>query len=76
MWLVCMVAHQASKADPLIKRHAASIDFSSEFFQPNQNPIIPGQRLAAKNPTATDSEWVHMIDWVLNTKTGIMLESV
>jgi hypothetical protein len=38
--------------EPLIKKHAASIDFSSKFFQLSQNPIITDQWLAAKNPTA------------------------
>ena len=38
--------------DPLIKRHAARLDFSREFSQPSQNPIITDQWLIAKNPTA------------------------
>ena len=37
--------------DPLIKRHAAGIDFSREFSQPSQNPSIRDQRLTVKNPT-------------------------
>jgi hypothetical protein len=36
----------------LIKRHAATLDFSSEFFQLSQNPIIGDQCLTTKNPTA------------------------
>ena len=37
--------------DPLIKRHAASVDFSIEFFQLSQNSVITDQWLTAKNPT-------------------------
>src|SRR5262245_7260800 len=38
--------------DPLIKRHATTIDFSREFSQQRQNPIITDQWLTRKNPTA------------------------
>jgi hypothetical protein len=38
--------------DPLIKRHAAGIDISREFSQPDQNPIVTDQSLTAKKPTA------------------------
>jgi len=33
------------------ERHAVGLDFSREFFKPNQNPCITYQWLAAKNPT-------------------------
>jgi len=37
--------------DPLIKRHASSVDISSEFSQLTQNASIRDQWLTAKNPT-------------------------
>lgn len=36
-----------------LKRHAARLEFSREFFQLSQNSIITDQWLAAKNPTAS-----------------------
>ncbi|SPP97810.1 protein of unknown function [Bradyrhizobium vignae] len=36
---------------PLIKRHIATVDFSREFLQLTQNPVITDQGLATKSPT-------------------------
>jgi hypothetical protein len=38
--------------EPLIKRHATTIDMSSEFSEPKQNPSIRDQWLTAETPTA------------------------
>ena len=41
--------------DPLIKSHAVKLDFSSEFFQLNQNLIIRDRWLTATNQTGRGS---------------------